>query len=181
MLAIAAAAAAVVLSRHPPVPSVAITQPASTTGDPNLLKATILPVPDKPVVPINVAPAPVTRVTLSITSTPIGAEVYRGKDLLGTTPASIPLPPDGRPMVLELKKAGYKDREIEVTPDKDRSYEFELGAAVKKPAATHNGGSSKPSDQPKSTPQGNRLTSPSKPGAGKLRDLKDPFGDDHGH
>src|SRR5438309_703831 len=76
--------------------------------------------------PVNEPPAPPVKpanVTLMISSTPVGAEILRGKDSLGTTTVSIELPHNDKPIVLLLKKHDFRDREVWVTTDRDARLE----------------------------------------------------------
>jgi serine/threonine-protein kinase len=88
-------------------------------------------------------PEPVVRVQIS--STPVGAEVYKDGSLLGRTPFDIDRPGRGEPGVdLTLKLSGYKDAPVRVTAytqeklgiglDKKRG-SSSSSAATPKPAA----------------------------------------------
>ncbi len=48
-----------------------------------------------------------TAVSVTINSTPTGAEIFRGEERLGTTPYTLALPKDDFPIEVQLKKAGY--------------------------------------------------------------------------
>jgi hypothetical protein len=117
-------------------------------------------------------PAAPAHATITITSSPTGAEVLRGRENVGRTPATVSLAVGSAPIELVLRKHGYKDREVQVTPDKDRAYDVDL-VAVGKP-----GGHRAPVAKPAPAPPAPAPTAPPHPTAkpaGKLRDLKDPF------
>ncbi len=131
--------------------------------------------PPSAAAPAAAAAAP-ANVALTINSTPAGADIYRGKDLLGTTPARITLPSDKKPIQLLIKKHDYKDRDLEVMPDRDQTYDVDLAPFVKRsspprPPAPH----FEPIARPLQKPPPASDPPAAKPAAGKLRDLKDPF------
>jgi hypothetical protein len=91
------------------------------------------PAPVEPAAP----PAPAT-VALTVTSTPKGATVLLGSEVLGTTPFNGTMPRGEDAAELTVKLAGYKEKSIKVTPMRDIVFDIEL---AKKKAA---GGGSKP-------------------------------------
>ncbi|MBX7209681.1 MAG: SUMF1/EgtB/PvdO family nonheme iron enzyme [Verrucomicrobiaceae bacterium] len=62
---------------------------------------------------------------LSIKSAPAGAVVFAGEDKLGTTPLKLD-PPEGVPVIYQLRLPGYKAREIEHTAEAGKPVEFDL-------------------------------------------------------
>lgn len=69
------------------------------------------PPPDRPPVPVTAAPAtaaPVASVSIRITSSPPGATVKEGGEVLGTTPFTLQRPASPRTLVVTLSKSGYE-------------------------------------------------------------------------
>ena len=133
---------------------------------------------DAPKQPLSPPQVPVTapaNVLLTINTNPPGAEIFRGKERLGVTPANVTFPNDKRPVVLSLRKRDFKDRDAEVVADRDRTYDFDL-TAIKKPSTPTKPPSTHSDTPPPVTPPGKQTPSGKQPPA-KLRDLKDPFAD----
>jgi serine/threonine protein kinase len=96
----------------------------------------VAPTPaDKPV-----APAPKVRVTVRLSSDPVGAKVFDepGGALLGTTPVSLTRP-RGPALKVRLEKDGYVSAAREVPLDEDQALEFALEhkPAPKRAKASH--------------------------------------------
>jgi hypothetical protein len=118
--------------------------------------------PPKPVVP--------AKSKVLIESTPPGADVFNGSERLGTTPATLTFAPDTAPFDVVVRKKGFKDGKLHVTPDHDREYVVEL------PASGSSSHHERPTAKPVvATPEVKPEPKPEPKPAGKLRDLKDPF------
>jgi len=61
-------------------------------------------------------PAPVLR-SVTITSTPSGAEIFDGDESIGTTPHTLEVSEDAAPRALELRMRGRRSATVEVTAD----------------------------------------------------------------
>jgi serine/threonine-protein kinase len=136
-----------------------------------------------PVEPPAAPPPPVeakpTQFTMAIDTVPAGAEVMNGAEVLGVTPFDLVLPVSTTPVELTLKKKGFRDQSLKVTPDKNHHYLADLLPASRaKPAPA------KPAAAKPARPEAPAAATPAKPAApepaapkaaGKLRDLKDPF------
>lgn len=70
-------------------------------------------------------PAPET-VKLELISTPVGAEVYRDGELLGTTPLALEVVKSEDATTLDVKLDGYKDKSVTLKPSADQHLEFSL-------------------------------------------------------
>jgi hypothetical protein len=86
----------------------------------------------KPPEPVPTAPV---KVTLTISSDPAGAEVYRMPQSVrvGTTPLVYPIDLVGGEVVLLLKRPGFRDQTIAMPADHDADKVVKL---VRKPAST---------------------------------------------
>ncbi|MGE0551713.1 MAG: protein kinase [Kofleriaceae bacterium] len=71
-------------------------------------------------------PRPIERVTISVSSNPSGAEVWLRGQRLGTTPTKVSLPRGSKRVSLTLRKDGYLDKVITVTPDRVKPLSVEL-------------------------------------------------------
>jgi serine/threonine-protein kinase len=173
VLAGGAIAGIIALKNPPPTPTV-VTPPTPTPKVDEPKAETPKPIPDKPA-----TPAGPVRHKMVFQSRPAGAEVMRGAEQVGVTPATIEFDemPVDKPVTVVVKKKGFKDYTIDVSADKSRTFEFDL-----QPVKTGHGKSQPgvrlprinepppvtappPVTPPPSTPKPN----------GKLRDLKDPF------
>jgi serine/threonine-protein kinase len=148
-----------------PEPTAATTVPAAPVAK----EPAPAPPPVAPAVP---APA---QATITINTTPVGAEVLRDKAVLGLTPYSMKVASSGASITLVLRKKEFKDRSVDVTPDRDHSYEFDL-IPVRK-SGTHTTARPAPAALPPAPAPPPRTSPPPRP-AGRLRDLKDPFSDE---
>ncbi len=128
----------------------ASTTPAPVTAEP---VAPVAPPAPEPVAPEPVAPPAVVAaapappapdpeppavvaapalVTVTITSTPRGAQVYAANDqLIGKTPLRYQLPQSDQPVAFRIARKGYSDKEVEVLPAADLVLQVVL---VKPPA-----------------------------------------------
>ncbi|MSP62116.1 MAG: serine/threonine protein kinase [Myxococcales bacterium] len=143
--------------------------PASTpTETPPVVVA---PPPEAPVRP---TPPPPAQKSFKMTfkSKPSGADVFRGDELLGTTPATIEFVNGGKAIDLVVRKKSFKDYEIEVIADRERDFVFDLRADHTKGVKDPGRALPHLRDQPVATPV--KPTAAPKQNA-KLRDLKDPF------
>ncbi|MEZ4401888.1 MAG: protein kinase [Kofleriaceae bacterium] len=144
-----------------------------------------------PPAPVVADPTPVAslpaRVTISLGSTPQGAEIYdtTTKEVVGVTPFDFELPGGNAPRRYTLKLAGYGGKMIELVPSEDVNYTVELKALdgakpgaeptveVVPPRVRRPGGGSKPpgpapggaGDGPVAVPDGPATT----PGGGSTR------------
>jgi serine/threonine-protein kinase len=157
--------AVVIATRPKPPPPIVDTRPVEPpkpTIDP---KGVVAPKPVEP-------PKP-TSFQITIMSQPSEAEVFRGPELLGRTPASLDLKASTSEVDLTIRKKGYKDQKLHVVPDRNREY------VVPMQPVGHHGPPPKPqvTVKPESTPKPETKpeTKPEAKPAGKLRDLKDPF------
>ena len=55
--------------------------------------------------------------------------MFVGPERLGLTPFNVKLPAGTQVVELTLKKKGFKDQVLKVTPDKDHDYVFDMVAA----------------------------------------------------
>ncbi len=69
------------------------------------------------------------RVTVTIDSTPSGADVWVGARHLGTTPLELESPSSGEAFDVELKKPGYAPKVVTVVPDANTELSVELVAS----------------------------------------------------
>jgi hypothetical protein len=128
-------------------------------------------------------PAPVVQFTMAIDTVPAGAEVMNGAEVLGVTPFDLVLPSSATPVELTLKKKGFRDQTLKVTPDKNHHYLADLLPAgrVKPAGGGKSAGGGKPARAaepaaPAAASSKPPAAEPASPkAAGKLRDLKDPF------
>lgn len=67
-----------------------------------------------------------SAVTVRILSAPLGAQVMRDGQVLGTTPFSEALRRTNRPVVYEISRPGYERTRVEVMPNQDRMLQVEL-------------------------------------------------------
>jgi serine/threonine-protein kinase len=127
--------------------------------------------PPKPVEPTKPA-APVAS-KIQLESTPSGAEVFSGAEKLGLTPTTLEYPPDTAPFEVSLRKKGYREQKLRVSPDRSRDYVVELAVEQRKEKPA----SSRPAARPAAAPVEAKQpeAKPEVKPAGKLRDLKDPF------
>jgi hypothetical protein len=108
---------------------------AAAPAPPSEPAAAPAPVTDEP----QAAPAADTEaatVTIHLVSTPEGAEVFRRAERLGTTPFDGTLPRGDTPVTLTVRKSGYKDRTITVTPTAaiDQKVELQLRPRSTRPS-----------------------------------------------
>ena len=134
-----------------------------------------VPVEPKPVAVVPQEPAQPVKVPdseIDISSMPSQAEIFRGAERLGVTPAKLTLAPTTQPFEVVIKKKGFKEHKLRISPDRSREYVVELPSAA---AAARPHTSSRPLPAPpppvEKAPEAKPPTQP----AGKLRDLKDPF------
>ncbi|MEQ9077381.1 MAG: serine/threonine-protein kinase [Sandaracinaceae bacterium] len=100
---VAGVAVVFALLRSDPEPVATTTQPAPTTT------------PDEPAEPIPPEPAEApqpTEFTLTVTSTPTGATVWRGDEALGETPLSLRLPRDTEPVTFSVRLRGRRSVQL---------------------------------------------------------------------
>ena len=157
------------------------------------------PGPGTAATPVGGADALPARVTISLGSTPQGAEIYdmTTKEVVGVTPFDFELPGGREPRRYTLRLAGYAGKLIELVPSEDVTYTAELkaldGAAPpaadpavevvphgKKPGgATRPPGPGTGSDAPVAVPDGPATTPggdkphgkhPKDPGGGSAKD-----------
>ncbi|MBI5496605.1 MAG: protein kinase [Deltaproteobacteria bacterium] len=160
-----------------PVPAPAPAAPAPPHDDD---PATAEPPDEAPAVtppaeaPVRTEPrAPVRVVTVTVTSTPPGAEVLEAGTLLGTTPATLSFPRGGPAHALTVKLDGYRDETRPVKPDRNRSVLFKLEKERPRPAEPRR---EVKTPEPVRKPEG-RKGEPSKPPEPRFEkwdDLKDP-------
>jgi hypothetical protein len=70
-----------------------------------------------------------TKVAIRIESTPETADVYEGSQRIGTTPYLLTADMGGAPRSFVLKREGYRDRPLSITPDQNRVVTAELERA----------------------------------------------------
>lgn len=75
------------------------------------------------------APAPIT---LRIDTSPDGAQVLVDGRSSGTTPAVIELPRSEEPIVLTLRRDGYRDEARTIVPSESQSLELDLTAVSRR-------------------------------------------------
>ncbi|WP_428266165.1 protein kinase domain-containing protein [Haliangium sp.] len=92
------------------------TEPAKTEPPEATAKAT----PTQAAAPVSPV-SPVSTVDLRVSSRPRGAEVYRGHERVGETPLVLTVDKGSAPVALVLKKAGYRDEQVELVPNRDRA------------------------------------------------------------
>lgn len=78
--------------------------------------------------PAAVAP-PSATVRVHLDSTPSGADLFRGDDLLGTTPQELTLRRSTEPLTISLQKEGYERFDLQIIPDQDMDEVFVLTEA----------------------------------------------------
>jgi len=83
---------------------------------------------DPPMPPVEVVKK---EVELRITSTPAGATVKQGDDVLGVTPLARKMPRDAAPVTLQFELAGYAPALREVTLNADTEFAVKLVKAKK--------------------------------------------------
>jgi hypothetical protein len=93
--------------------------------------APVAPTAPAPATPAELAPslaAPAAEVTVSITSDPPGADVYRAFDgiRVGQTPLEQKLPRMEADAVLVLRKRGFRDARVEIRLNEDATREIKL-------------------------------------------------------
>ncbi|MER2565086.1 MAG: protein kinase [Myxococcaceae bacterium] len=117
------------------------------------------PKPDPIVVPPIVAPPPLEKLEkvevpavvvpktfmVKLTSTPDGAQIFKGESLVGTTPFEVPIE-KGTSLELELSLAGYAREKVKLEPIADVSLNLPLKKLSAKPA------SGKPAEKPADKP-----------------------------
>lgn len=69
------------------------------------------------------------RVTVTIESTPSGADVWVGARHLGTTPVELEAPSSGEAFDVELRKSGFTTKVVKIVPDADTELFVELTAS----------------------------------------------------
>jgi serine/threonine-protein kinase len=127
------------------------------------------PVAAPPVVaPAPVQPAQPTEVAITVSSTPEGAEVWNGAERIGVAPVTLRLPRSDSPVKLTLKKAGYRDETLDVTPNKDK----ELVPALE---PKHDRVASSGHHPAKPVAHPNPQPTPPPPVTKRVSDLRDPF------
>jgi hypothetical protein len=102
---------------------------ASSLRAPKPLPAIELPKVEAPKVetPKPAAPlVPAADTVLTIHSTPEGAQVKKGSQLLGETPLELKLPANTAPLAVVLSRRGYRDAALELQPDHSRDYQVRL-------------------------------------------------------
>jgi serine/threonine-protein kinase len=90
--------------------------------------AVVTPAPPPVVVVAPPPPPPPARSRIVIESSPAGAEVKRGSELLGKTPLTLELPPDTVPFDVTLARRGHKDMTVRIEPNQSR----EMAVALQK-------------------------------------------------
>jgi serine/threonine-protein kinase len=89
--------------------------------------------PTNPVMPTYPIPTQAvstpTKVAIRIESTPETADVYEGSQRIGTTPYLLTADMGGAPRSFVLKREGYRDRPLSITPDQNRVVTAELERA----------------------------------------------------
>jgi len=123
------------------------------------------PVPDTVEAPAPapaVAAPPSATVLVHLDSTPSGAHLFRGDDLLGTTPQDLTLRRSTEPLDISLQKEGYERLDLQIIPDEDIDEVFAL-------TAVEDFGDEVPGDEPAEV-QVKAPTSAPSPAAKKQRD-----------
>jgi serine/threonine-protein kinase len=112
---------------YPTTPTVP-TYPTPTV--PTYPTPTVPTYPTYPTVPTNPIPTQAlpmpTKVAIRIESTPDAAEVYEGSQRLGTTPYLLTADMGGVPRSFLIKRSGYRDKALTITPDQNRVVTAEL-------------------------------------------------------
>jgi eukaryotic-like serine/threonine-protein kinase len=85
------------------------------------------PTPSAPIVTPAAPSPPVVRPShVTISSTPAGAEVFRGAERLGTTPVVLDLLPSEGRVEVRIEKEGHEPSALTVDGDRDREYVVRL-------------------------------------------------------
>ncbi len=92
-----------------------------------------VPEPDRLTGGVGVPPTALHQVTLSVRTNPSGASILRDGVSVGVTPADIAVPAGKVPIMLVFAREGFRERSVEVTPDRDRVLEVELQKAGPSP------------------------------------------------
>jgi serine/threonine-protein kinase len=117
------------------------------------------PAPAPAAAPAHDAAARTVEVT--VRSRPPGADVLRGAERLGQTPAKLSFPAGRDEVVLAIRKAGFEERGLHLTPDRDREFELDLAPVARRGVARPK--PPPPAKAPERTP--------------RVPELKDPFSD----
>lgn len=104
-----------------------------THGYPRPSTSAIEPAPTPSIVPTAVP----TTISLRLDTQPADVEVWVDDRKLGNTSSPMILPRNTQPMVLQLKKPGFKDLRIEVIPDRDQARTEVLVVVPNKTRATN--------------------------------------------
>jgi serine/threonine-protein kinase len=120
-------------------PAAAATTPQPVAPSPDT-QAPAAPSAAEPAAP---APAPAQ---ITISSDPPGAELYRARVLVGTTPVSLDKPKDDEQVELELRANGYQNKTFSISSLTDDELKVAL-SAVPKPAAHRPAPAPKPAEQ----------------------------------
>jgi len=125
------------LSAAPPVATNA-SAPAPTPAEATAPATAPAPTPAAATAPAPVAapPSAPAEVTLTVVSTPSGASVLRGGAEVGSTPWMTRLPRSTEAVTLTLRRPGFEDAALVLTPDRDQVEERTLKPLAKpKPPA----------------------------------------------
>ncbi|WP_437807624.1 protein kinase domain-containing protein [Sorangium sp. So ce1078] len=129
-VALASAAAA------PPAASAAAAPPP---GDAPAPPGPVMPAP-LPAAPAEAAPVPAETVVVRLSARPADADVWLGEERLGSARAPVALPRGSEPVALVLRKPGFKDRSVQLRPDRDQEIEVSLSPLPAPRAAARAGG-----------------------------------------
>jgi serine/threonine-protein kinase len=119
------------------------TSAVPVSSSPLTLESSALPVPMAPVAPapIDTGAEPQVKpsmplpqvIELRLSSRPADVEVWLGDRKLGSAAAPLQLPRAAEPIELRLKKPGYKDELLKLTPDHDQTAEATLSPLFASP------------------------------------------------
>ncbi len=138
----------------PPTSAPAPTAPGTATGA-------------APGTPEPAAPAP-SPAQITVRSEPAGAELYRARVLVGTTPVSLDKPKDNEQVELELRANGYQNKTFSISALTDDELKVTLSAQPK-PSAH------RPTPAPKAAEQKPEKPAKQKPKRGVESEVLDPW------
>ncbi|WP_437721177.1 protein kinase domain-containing protein [Sorangium sp. So ce861] len=121
----AAPAAPLASAAAPPAPL------ASAAAAP--LAAAAAAAPPSSAAPAEVPAAPAATVVVRLSARPADADVWLGERRVGSARDPIALPRGSAPVALVLRKPGFKDRSIELRPDRDREVDVSLAPLPPRP------------------------------------------------
>ena len=79
--------------------------------------------------------APALPATIHVVSSPPGAAVHAGTEVLGKTPCDVARPKPGKPVDLTLRMAGYTAKTVHVGADQAGELSVELARSAARPVA----------------------------------------------